>query len=120
MSPAGGLPPPDHVAEADRGSLTSSASLYRFVWAVKRCCLSSSVLRAVLGRATLAVWLGGLDLRDFREGESPDAPSNDERMLDWIVLSVKNGWTPKEVMLWIFPSSGGLLFDHAIDESGSA
>ena len=77
---------PVHVAEADRGSWTSIASLYIFARAVKRCYLSSSVLRAVPGRASLAEWLGGLDPRDFGEGQSPDAPSGDERMLDWIVL----------------------------------
>ncbi len=99
MSSAGGLPLPFNVAEANRGSWTSNASLYRFVWAVKRYCLSSSVLQAVPGRAALAMWLGGMDLRDFGEGESPCAPSGDERMLGRIVLSVKSGWTPKEVLL---------------------
>ena len=86
---------------------------------MKRYCLSSSVLQAVPGRAALAALLGGLDLRDFGEGESPDAPSGDERMLDCIVLSVKSGWTPREVLLWIFPSFGGLLLNLARDGSGS-
>ncbi len=52
-------------------------------------------------------------------GESPDAPSADERMMDWIVSSVMSGWTPREVMLWIFPRFGGMLFDLVRDESGS-
>jgi len=82
MSPAGCLPLPVHGAEVYQGSLTCIASLYKFVWAVNRCCLSSSVLHAVLGRAVLAVWLGGLDLHDFGEIESPDAPSGDEKMMD--------------------------------------
>ena len=82
MSPAGGLPLPVQVTEADRVSWTSNASLYGFVWAVKRCCMSSSVLHDVHGRAALAVWLGGLLLRGFGEGESPDAPNANERMLD--------------------------------------
>ncbi len=66
------------------------------------------------------MWLDGMDLRDFGEGGSPGAPSCDERMMDWIVLSVKSGWTLKEVMLWIFPNFGGLLFDLARDMLGSA
>ena len=120
MSSAGGLPLPAHVAKADRGSWTSGAPLYSFVWAAKRCCLSSSVLQAVPDRAALAMWLGGMYLRDFGEGQSPGAPSGDERMLDSIVLSVKSGWTytPKEVLLWMFPNFGGMLFDMARDESG--
>ena len=62
--------------------------------------MSSSVLQAVPGWAALAVWLGILDLCDFGEGDSPDVPSADKRMLVWIVLSVKSGWTPREVLLW--------------------
>jgi hypothetical protein len=66
------------------------------------------------------MWISGLDLREFIESGSPGAPTGDERMLDWIVLSVRSGWTPKEFLLWIFPSFGGLLFDLAKDEAGSA
>ncbi len=119
MSSASGLPLPVFVSEAGRGSWAARNSLYRLVWAVKRSCLSWSALHAIPGWAALALWLGGLDLRDFREGESPGAPTGDERMLDWIVLSVRSGWTPREVLLWIFPSFGGLLFDLAIDESST-
>jgi len=119
MSPAGVLPLPVQVTKVDRGSWTSGVSLYIIRWAVKRCCLPYSILRVVPDRAALAVWLGGLDLCDFGAGESPGAPSADERMLDWIVSSVKSGWTPREVILWIFPSFGGLLFDLVRDESGS-
>ena len=86
--------------------------------------MSSSVLRVVLGRAAMAIWLGGLELREFGVGleslESPGALNSNERMLDWIVTSVKRGWTPREVLLWVFPSFGGLLFDMIFDESGSA
>ena len=49
--------------------------------------------------------------------ESPDAPSADERMLDWIVASVDSGWTTREVLIWIFPSFGGLLFNMICDGS---
>jgi len=72
------------------------------------------------GRPALALWIGGLDLRDFREGGSPGAPSGDKRMLDLIGLSMRSGWTPKEVLMWLFPSFGGLLFDLSKDEAGSA
>jgi hypothetical protein len=124
MTTAGGLLLPVHVAEVDRESWTSSVTLYRFVCPVRRCCLSSSALRAVLGRATLAIWLGGLKLREFGVGseslESPGSFIDDKRILGWIVTSVKRGWTPREVLLWVFPSFGGLLFDMIFDESGSA
>ena len=83
---------------------------------MKRSCVSYSALQAVPDRPALALWIGGLDLCAFREGGSPGAPSGDERMLDWIVLSVRSGWTPMEVLLWIFPSVGGMLFDLATDE----
>ncbi len=46
-------------------------------------------------------------------------PSVDEGMLDWIVLLVESGWTPKEVMLWIFTCFGGLLFDMIKGEGGT-
>jgi hypothetical protein len=120
MSSAGGLSLPVHVAKSDQGSWTSGVSLYKVIWAVKRCCMSSSVLHAVPGRAALAMRLGGLDLRDLGEGGSLGAPSGDERIQDWIVLSVRSGWTPNKVLLWVFPCFGGMLFDLARDESGSA
>ena len=65
------------------------------------------------------MWLGELDLRDLGEVESPDAPNADERMLDLIVLSEKSGWTPKEVMLWIFPIFLCLMFDLIRDVCGT-
>ena len=120
MSSAGGVPLPILVSKGGRGSWASSNSLYQFVWAVKRSCLSCSALHAVPGWAALALWIDCLGFRDFREGGSPGAPSGDERMLDLIVLLVRSGWTPREVLLWIFPSFLGLLFDMAIDESGTA
>ncbi len=108
------------VSEVGPGSLAFSAALYRFVWDVKRQCLSQSALHAVLGRAALALWISGLDLRDFREIGPCVASSDDEGMLDWIVLSVRRGWTPKEVLTGIFPCFGGLLFDMALDVACSA
>ena len=77
--------------------------------------MSQSALHAVTGRAALDVWISGLDLRDFSERGSLVASSDDEGMLDWIVMSVRRGWTPKEVLVWIFLCFGGLLFDMALD-----
>ena len=52
------------------------------------------------------------------EGDSPDVPNADERIPDWVVLSVKSGWTPKEVFLWIFPYFGDMLFDLIKEDVG--
>ena len=79
---AEGLPLLVLVGHDVRSSWTSCASLHRFVWAVKRCGLSSSALQAVPGRAALAVWLGKLDLRSWGEEDSPGVPIADEEMLD--------------------------------------
>jgi len=64
------------------GSWASSASLYRFVWVAERRCMSQSALHAVPGRAALALWISGLDLRDFRESGPRVASSDGEGMLD--------------------------------------
>jgi len=111
---------PALVSEFGPGSRASSAALYRFVWDVKRQCLSQSALHAVLGRAALALWISGLYLRDFRERGSRVASGDDEGMLERIELSVRRGWTPKEVLTWIFPCFGCLLFDMALDVACSA
>ncbi len=82
MASPGDCPLPHRFTEDGPGSWSSNAALYRFVWAVKRGCLSQSALHAVLGRAALALWIGGLDLRDFKENGSSVASSGDEGMLD--------------------------------------
>jgi hypothetical protein len=117
MSSAGGLPLPHPSVDDGRGSWSSSAALYRFVWAVKRGCLSQTALLAVPGREALALWIIGLDLREFSDSGSNVFSSGDEEMLDWVVASVRRGWTPREVLLWLFPSFGGLLYDLALDAS---
>ena len=71
------------------------------------------------------MWLGSLELCDYITMgleclESPGAPSADERMLDWILASVKSGWIPREVLLWIFSSFWGMLLDMICDGLGSA
>ena len=120
MGSTGGCPVPDLVSDVGPGSWMSSAALYRFDWAVKRQRLSETALHAVLGRAALALWLSGLDLPDFGESGSCVASPGDEGMLDWIVLSVRRGWTPREVLTWIFPNFGGMLFDLALDAAHSS
>ena len=81
--------------------------------------MSQSALHAVTGRAALALWIGGLDLRDFKKNGSSVASPGDEGMLDWVVVSLRRGWTPKEVLTWMFPSFGGMLFEMALDASSS-
>jgi len=105
------------VIEDGPGSWSSSAALYRFVWAVKRGCLSRTALQADPGRAALVVWIDRLELREFMERGSNVGSPGDEGMLDWVVVSVRKGWTPKEVLLWMFPVFGGLLYDMALDSS---
>ncbi len=56
------------------------------------------VIHAIPGRAALALWISGLDLPDFGENGSCIASRDDERMLDWVMLSVRRGWTPKGVL----------------------
>jgi hypothetical protein len=65
------------------------------------------------------LWIGGLDLRDFKESGSSVDSTGDEGMLDWIVAFVRRRWTSKEVITWMFPSFGGMLFDMALDASSS-
>jgi hypothetical protein len=60
-----------------------------------------------------------LDIRVCGESSSLDVPSVDEGMLDWLVLSIRSGWTPKEILVWIFPVFGALLFDLIRDGFGS-
>ena len=119
MASAGDCPLSVFVSKVGPGSWSSSAALYRFVWDVKRQLLTQSALHAVLGRAALAVWISGLYLRYFCERGSLVASNDDEGMLDWIVMSVRRGWTPKEVLVWIFPYFWGLLFDMALDAAYS-
>ena len=119
MSSTGDLPLPRPSIDGDPGSWSSSAALYRFVWAVKRGCLSQTALLAVPGREALALWIVELELRDFSDIGSNVFSSGDEDMLDWIVASVRKGWTPREVLLWLFPIFGGLLYDLALDASSS-
>ena len=86
---------------------------------MKICGLSSSVLEVVPCRAALAVWLGKLYLYNSGEEVPPGVLSTDEGMLVWIVYSVANGSSLMEVLMWVFPSFGGLLVDLIKGEGGS-
>jgi hypothetical protein len=72
-------------------------------------CLTEAALLAVLGRAALALWIGGLELSEFGESGSCEFSLGDEGVLDGIVLSVRSG----------VPQCGGMLFDLALDETSS-
>ena len=117
MLSSDGLPLHAPVAAEQLGSWTSSVSLYGFVWAVKHSCLSPASLNASLdpGRAALSVWVLGLNIRDFGGSGPPGSLRSDEEFLDWIVMSVRRGWTPRRVLEWMYPAFGGLLFDLASD-----
>ena len=71
-------------------------------------------------RAALAVWLRKLDLSPSRSEDDLSLPSADEAMLVWLVTSVRLGWTPREVLIWLFPVFGDLLFPMISDLSEGA
>jgi hypothetical protein len=119
MSSAGDCHLPHLITEDGPGAWSSSATLYRFVWVVKRGCMSQTALHAILGRAALVLWIVGLDLRDFKESGSKVGSPGEEGMLDWIVVSIRRGWTHKEVFTWMSPSFGGFLYDMALDAFSS-
>ena len=51
-----------------------------------------------------------MNVEASRAEGSSSAPSVDEAMLDWLVTSVRCGWTPREVLVGFFPVFGDLLF----------
>ncbi len=77
------------------------------------------MIQTVHSRSALSVWLCNLDLCKWDNETPPGMLSADDVMMGWIVSSVGNGSTPGEVLLWIFPSFGGHLFDLVKDGSGS-
>ena len=78
-------------------------------------CLLPPSSKAVPGRAALVAWLGKLDLRNWGERDSPDVPRGNVG-LDCIAIGER--LDPRELLLWISPSLGGLLFDLIKDEAG--
>ena len=91
-----------------RGSWTSSVSLTRFVWVVQHGAVIGDGPRGSCSRTTLAVWIRKLHVASPRGDEVPSSPSADEATLDWLVTSVRCGWTPREVLIWFFPVFGDL------------
>ena len=88
------VPPlPDFAPKDAMGSWTSCAALHRFTWAVRRWGLSSSILEAVPGRSSLAVWLCNLGLCSWVV-DPPGVLSADDGIMNWIVFSVESGSTP--------------------------
>ena len=99
-----------------RGSWTSSVSLTRVVWAVHHGDVVGDGPRGSCSRAALAVWIRKLNVASPRGDYVPSSPSADEAMLDLLVSSVRCGWTPREVLIWIFPVFGDLLFHMISDD----
>jgi len=81
-----------------RGSWTSSVSLTRSVWAVQHGDVVEDGSRVSFSRAALAVWIRKLSVASPRGDEVSSSPKADEAMLDWLVISVRCGWTPREVL----------------------
>ena len=94
---------------------TSSISLTRFAKAVQYGVGVGSGPRADCSRAALAVWIRKLNVSTSRVVDDSTPPSADEVMLDWLVTSVRFDWTPREVMVWLFPIFGDMLFQMISD-----
>jgi len=100
-----------------RGSWTTSLALTRFVWVVQHGVVVGDGLRGRCSRAALAVWIRKLHISSPRMGDVPTSSSVDDAMLDWLVSSVRCGWTPCEVLIWFFPVFGELLFHMISDDN---
>ena len=101
-----------------RVAWTSSVSLTGFVWAVHH---GSGVgPRAECSRAALSVLIRKLDVSTTRAENGSASDNTNESMLDWLVTSVRLGWTPREVLVWFFPVFGDHLFKmtFGVDEEG--
>ena len=67
-------------------------------------------------RVGLSVWIRKLvDVSANGSESGAPTPSADEAMLEWVVLYVRYGWTPKEVMVLFFPPFGDMLFQMISD-----
>jgi len=89
---------------------TSSVVLHRFVWAIKLGVGLGNGHRLDCRRAALVVWLRKLAILFSGSESGALVSSPDEQMLDWLMASVRGGLTPKEVLMWFFPSFKDLLF----------
>ena len=99
------------------GSWTASLALTRFVWAVQHGDVVGDGVRGSCSRAALAVWIRKLHISSPRGEDGPTSVSVDDAMLDWLVSSVRCGWTSCEVLIWFFPVFGELLFRMISDDS---
>ena len=66
-------------------------------------------------RSALAVWIQKLDVSANGSKSGVPASSADDAMLVWLVVSLRCGWTPREVLIWFFPAFGDLLFKMISD-----
>jgi hypothetical protein len=117
MSSEGGLPLPLGFEDTTLDSPTSCTPLHKFAWDVKHCGLFPAALQAIPTRAVLSVWVDELEIRARGEEGSLGASSADEDKLDWLVLSVESGWTPRRVLPWLFPDFGFILFNIITSEA---
>ena len=89
-----------------RVALTSSVTLTRFVWANHYGVGVGDGPRVSCSRAALAVWIRKLKVVSPRGADVTTSSNADEAMLDWLVTSVRFGWTPREVLVWFSQFSG--------------
>ncbi len=99
--------PPSGSEDVRRVPWTSSSALHRFVWVVYLDVGVGSGPRVDCSRA--AVWTRKLKIVVPVSENGAPAPSADEAMFFWIVVSVRCGWAPKGVLVWFLPSFGELL-----------
>ena len=93
-----------------RVSWTSFVALSRFVWAVQYGARVGDGPRASCSRVAPAVRIRKLKVTSSRGEDFSTSPNADEIMLDWLVTSVRFGWTPREVLVCFFPVFGDILF----------
>ena len=95
---------------------TYSIALHRFVWAVQLGVGLGNDSQLECCRAALAVWIRKVDISVTGSKSGAPVSSADEEMLDWLVVFVRKGWTPKEFLIWFFPVFFYFLF-HMISDS---
>jgi len=99
-----------------RVSWASADSLFRFVQAAQRGSGVGSGPQSESSRATLAVWIRmKFNIVAVDSGSGALASSADEAMLYWLVVYFRSGCTHEEVLIWLFPVFGSLLFQMFVD-----
>ncbi len=112
-SDSGGLP--RGAGSGPRVPWTSSITLSRFVWAVQLGASIGSGPRLECYHAALAVFIRKLDVSANGSESGAPASSADEAMLDWLVVCVRSGLTPREVLVWLTSVFGDLFFQMIYD-----